>query len=555
MRREEGQIVVMTALLMLLMLGIVALTVDLGRIYLLRQQLVTSADAAALAGTFYLPDDPLGARETALEFVKKNGFSEDDVIYIETYPFSDPFIIERIEELNLNPMSCVAVKLRRGVRSIFGVALLIYGHWVEATALAYQPVMSHGWVFDTGGHVHASPIISNGILYVGTAGLSHYAGNMFAIDAETGKKIWMFNTVYGRWGRYVEDGVDDDGDGEVDDYEEDDWEVDCTTYADFGYEGDDEHYIEHIQSTATVVNGIVYFASANGFAYACDAKTGRPIWRYYIGIGMDPGIWINSSPVVYRDVYYIGSVDGRIYALDARDGSLIDTYDTGEIIISSPNVVNGVLYIGGNDEKMKAFEIMDDGRLRLKWERKVDGAIRSRPYVLDGKVYFGAGGRKVYALDAETGQIRWSYDTHHSPNLDFIGGARVEKKKEGGVWKRIVHIGDGAGYAMALEETPSGNGVTLKWKRHLGYRIESTPAIKYGVIYYGARLGKSSSDGGEFYALDVDTGEILQSFPLANDTHSSILATDYFVYYGGCDRLVHAERINTPDNILAYLVK
>lgn len=552
---ERGQVVVMAGLLMLLMLGIVALSVDIGRIYLLRQQLVTAADAAALAGTFRLPDDPEGAMAAALEFVQKNGFGQENVEYIKTGTFGEQAINDRIAELGLRPDYCMAVKLSSEVKSIFGAALLIYGHRVKAVALAYQPIMAHGWVFDAGGHLHASPVISNGRLYVGTAGLSSYAGNMFAIDAETGQKIWMFNTVYGRWGRYVNDGIDDDDDGKVDDYEDDDWEVDETTYADFGYEGDDRHYIEHIQSTATVVKGVVYFASANGFAYACDAKTGIPIWRYYIGIGMDPGIWINSSPVVYNGVYYIGSVDGYIYALNADNGRLIDSYKTGDRIISSPNVVNNVLYIGSNDHKMRAFDLRSNGSLSLKWERDTGGKIRSRPYLFDGKVYFGSGRTRVYALDAQTGDISWSYNTGHSPNLDFIGGAIVERKEEGGRWKNIIHIGDGAGFALALEENQARNGVGLKWERHLDYRIESTPAIKYGVIYYGTRVGASSSAGGNFYALDTDNGEILQRFHMANDTHSSILATDYFVYYGGCDSLVHAERINTPENILAYLVK
>jgi hypothetical protein len=59
----------MSAILIIVLLGMVALAVDVGRLYLHRQQLQTACDAAALAGGIELPDKAkatIEAREAAL---------------------------------------------------------------------------------------------------------------------------------------------------------------------------------------------------------------------------------------------------------------------------------------------------------------------------------------------------------------------------------------------------------------------------------------------------------------------------------------------------------
>ncbi|MEW5767508.1 MAG: PQQ-binding-like beta-propeller repeat protein [bacterium] len=515
-----------------LMLGLVALVTDVGRIYMARRHLVTAADAAALAGTFELPADPEAARASALKFAQKNGFTTDEISIVT--PYED----ERTAALGLSSNRCLAVGLDDHISLIFGGLLSAFGleaFQIGAHAVAYKPVMAHGWVFDAGGHVHASPMISNGKVFAATAGYESWAGNIFALDQDTGEKIWQFNTVYGKWGRYV--------DGE--------WTWDNTTYASYGHTGSPHC----IQSTPTVVNGVVYFASTNGYAYALEAETGKPVWQYYIGKGMESDIWISSSPFVYNGVYYVGSVDKKIYALDATDGHKIDSYQTGDAIISSPNIVNNILYVGSNDTNMYAFDLdEDDGTMSLKWVYDTPGRIRGRPRVFDGKVYFGAGSCYVYALDAETGSKKWRYQTpaYHSPNLDFISSPFVEITGDG---QKVIHIGDGGGYAIALEESASGNSASLKWENKLDYRIESSPVVSHGVVYHGSRVGSWGGQGGHFWALDAETGEVLQRFSMANDTHASLYATDNFIYYGACDNMVHAERINSPTNVIAYIVK
>ena len=45
------------------------------------------------------------------------------------------------------------------------------------------------WTFNTGGAIHSSPAIVDGVVYFGSRD-----GNIYALDADTGEKLWEFKT-------------------------------------------------------------------------------------------------------------------------------------------------------------------------------------------------------------------------------------------------------------------------------------------------------------------------------------------------------------------------
>lgn len=70
---ERGSVMVLVAAAMSALLALGAISLDAGRLYSERQRLVNVADAAALAGAQFLPDDPAQAVATALDYVELNG--------------------------------------------------------------------------------------------------------------------------------------------------------------------------------------------------------------------------------------------------------------------------------------------------------------------------------------------------------------------------------------------------------------------------------------------------------------------------------------------------
>jgi outer membrane protein assembly factor BamB len=132
-----------------------------------------------------------------------------------------------------------------------------------------------------------------------------------------------------------------------------------------------------VVSSPAVANGVVYVGSTNGgppdnklYAFSAAGTTNcsgtpkvcTPLWTGATPTGADFG---QSSPAVANGVVYVGSQDYRLYAFSAAASTNCSgtpktctplwTGATGSDIYASPAVANGVVYIGSNDGKLYAF--------------------------------------------------------------------------------------------------------------------------------------------------------------------------------------------------------
>ncbi len=93
---------------------------------------------------------------------------------------------------------------------------------------------------------------------------------------------------------------------------------------------------------------LVYVANNSGVMSAYDAANGNRIWFKQIGPR------VNSTATVLNGVVYVGSADKKLYALDGATGAVkCSTTATGGVIASSPVAVNVpghgvVVYFGDN---------------------------------------------------------------------------------------------------------------------------------------------------------------------------------------------------------------
>ena len=130
--------------------------------------------------------------------------------------------------------------------------------------------------------------------------------------------------------------------------------------------------VNEVQSSPSVVNGVVYVGSGDGNVYALNADNGKKIWNYTTeNFGGNTGNSVASSPAVVNGVVYVGSYNGFVYALKASNGAEIWSSEIGSITVSSPAVASGVVYIGSG--------------------------------------YYGTGDENVYTFNAATGKLLWSY--------------------------------------------------------------------------------------------------------------------------------------------------
>jgi Flp pilus assembly protein TadG len=92
-RNERGQAAVLTVLFMVVLLGAVALTLDVGSWFRAQRATQSAADAAALAGAHALPDDLGQAGVLAEEYLEKNDGGDPTI----TFPSGTSAIRVRVE--------------------------------------------------------------------------------------------------------------------------------------------------------------------------------------------------------------------------------------------------------------------------------------------------------------------------------------------------------------------------------------------------------------------------------------------------------------------------
>ncbi|MBS1501058.1 MAG: PQQ-binding-like beta-propeller repeat protein [Bacteroidetes bacterium] len=153
------------------------------------------------------------------------------------------------------------------------------------------------WAFKTQGIIHTSPALYRGKIYFGS-----WDRNLYALDANTGKLLWKFETK------------------------------DQPVY----------HLLEGIQSSPACADGMVYFGSRDGFLYALNAETGKLTWKYAAS-----GSWVLTTPAVKDGTVYAGTSDTFLFlAFDAKTGKQKFQFKANGYVYSSPAICSNTAYFG-----------------------------------------------------------------------------------------------------------------------------------------------------------------------------------------------------------------
>jgi outer membrane protein assembly factor BamB len=317
------------------------------------------------------------------------------------------------------------------------------------------------WKFATGNRVVSSAVFHDGTIFFGSDD-----GNLYALNADTGRQKWKFIT-----------------------------------------EGP-------VSSTPAVAGGLVYVLSYDDRLYAVDESSGKLRWKFttrgerrfeakglngmqpFTQTFADPFDVYLSSPVVGEGAVYFGSGDGNVYALNASTGELRWRYQTGDVVHASPALANGIVYFGSWDSLFYAVDA-ETGKEKWRFQGGQDPLIhnqvgfQSSPVVAGGVVYTGCRDSNVYALDAVTGKERWRVNNE---------GSWVNSAPSVIAGKVLYATSDSSLFAAV--DAATGEPV---FKQHLKAYVFSSPAVAGNAVYLGVL-------NGTLEAHDVTSGDLLWEF-------------------------------------------
>jgi len=276
-------------------------------------------------------------------------------------------------------------------------------------------------------------------------------------------------------------------------------------------------------------DGIVYFATREGFLTAVVVPARQILWRFKADHSISASPELGENHIVIRD-------DGNVlYVLDTR-GLLVFKKQIDEAVTSAVRENKGRIFFGTATGKALVLDLSAggeqlweftatvpaaaitagpvfsgdlvifgaaDGRLlaldhtgKPVWEFTAKGAIAADPTVADGRLYFGTENRFFYCLNAATGKKIWSRRLQGAPlHPALIHGRRLVVPAS----NSVVYFLSGRG------------GSILSW--------ESVPSRIVHEIAVAGPLILVSSAGPLFVAYDFATGkrvgQHLASGPLA----------------------------------------
>lgn len=348
---------------------------------------------------------------------------------------------------------------------------------------------SRRWRYDAGSPVSSSPAVGGGLVFAAARD-----GSLFAVDAKGGTRRWRLatgNELPLPWGHESGDYFTSSptyvagtvlvgaGDGNV-------YAIDAPS----GRVRWRARTGGRVRASPAVANGRVFVGSYDGAVYCFDLATGRQRWRYETeGAKLASGSFgfdrrsIQSSPAVSEGVVYVGARDGFLYALDASDGRLRWRFDHKvSWVITSPAVHDGVVYAGSSDGR---FAQAVDTTGKELWRYTANAIVWSSPAVAGDVVYFGDGIGRLHAVDRRTGNARWVFRTGSSvlSSPTVTRGYVVFGSTDGGVYALRADDGPTIERAVFFDSTylPAASvrtpDVTARAFANRGYRMLDAAAL------------------------------------------------------------------------------
>lgn len=371
------------------------------------------------------------------------------------------------------------------------LAFCLTGFVAERCNAAHPSLLSKSqtnvvtWTFQTRGVIYSTPLIDNGVVYIGSLDSCFYA-----INAATGTELWH-------------------------------------------YKAQDQIFSNPIKK-----DSILCFESGNAL-YGLNLS-GALLWKFVMYEGAflnmhDEWDYFHSSPSLVGETVYNGTEKGLVFGVNIRNGSKVfqcQTPTADHTIETTPAVYDNKIYFGDWNGVFYVYDLAS-GSLVWQHDTKVDrphsgwvNAIVTDPIIFNDAVYFGGRNCNMYCLDAKTGTTRWIYQ---DPNdMWLLGGPALVDS--------VLYLGSSMQNVVRAFNALTGS---LKWERNVEYRVNDKPLIDGDYVFAGTEH-ISDVRIGAFWALNKNNGAPRAKFNLGTQIYSSPVLSDGVIYFGGSNGYVYA---------------
>jgi len=428
-----------------------------------------------------------------------------------------------------------------------------------------------------GGDVSATPSVSDGVVYY-----PDFSGNLYAVDAATGVVVWQDNlaAVSGITGAFSRTTPTIDGNQLYVGLQNQGWmlALNRKNGALIWESQIDTHPAAVITQSPAVYNNVLYVgmssqeeAFAGYLNYPCctfrgslsavNTNNGKVIWKTYTtpDNGGQPGgysgnaVW-GSTPVVdpARKLVYITTGNNYTVPADVASGdAALDPSDYVDSILaldmSTGRVVWAAAHLGLTTDTFTINCLFSTGNASCPDPAGPDfdfgqGVMEVSAAAYGGNqdlVIAGQKSGKLWALNADTGQTVWMYDSGVGY---FLGGMEWGSATDG----QTVYFTNAHGNFWGAVDIATGK---LKWQTSdpnplpgTFFDVNDIGGVSYanGVVYVGS-MGSGTNltpTTATMFALDAATGKILWQFASGSSVASSPAIVNGMVYWGtGYNRL------------------
>ena len=200
---------------------------------------------------------------------------------------------------------------------------------------------------------------------------------------------------------------------------------------------------------------------------------------------------------------------------------------------SSPSIIGDRIYIGNSNGKMYCLNA-NNGNIIWTFSTGLF-AIYSSPAIAYGMVYFGGSDMRIYALPCDDpnsdgtispDEVVWNYTVGTS-----TGGVNNVVCGSPAVKDGRLYLGAVDQYFYCFNAT---NGGAPLWKTYTPYRgqhaFSSSPAIHDGMIYTATGNQPGVTSSGRLYCFNESDGRIVWQFDLGDTTYSTPAVYGSYVY-------------------------